>query len=108
MLRTQRLLTVLTAFALIGGMHLLAAQDQGGTAQKIKGELQKVDVDAKIIAIKAADGTEVQFQYNDQTQVTGEQDNVAGLATMTGALVTVYFKTEGSTRRATKIELHKK
>ena len=108
MLRTQRLLIVLTAFALIGGMHLLAAQDQGGTAQKIKGELQKVDVDAKIIAIKAADGAEVQFQYNDQTQVTGEQENVAGLATMTGGLVTVHFKMEGNTRRATKIELHKK
>ena len=107
MLRTQRLLIVLTAFALIGGMHLLAVQDQGGTAQ-INGELQKVDVDAKTIAIKAADGTEVQFQYNDQTQVTGEQENVAGLATMTGGLVTVYFKMEGNTRRATKIELHKK
>src|SRR5207249_9998389 len=102
MLRTQRLLIVLTAFALIGGMHLLAVQDQGGTAQ-IKGELQKVDVDAQTIVIKAADGSEVQFQYNDQTQVTGEQENVAGLATMTAGQFTVHSKMEGNTRRAIKI-----
>jgi len=76
--------------------------------QTMRGELTKVDVDAKMITIKAADGTETQFTYTDATEVTGAQKNVAGLATQTGSRVTVHYVTAGTAKAATKIDVQAK
>ena len=77
------------------------AQPQASTAS---GELVKVDVEAKSIAVKPASGPEVQFTFNDQTKVTGARD-VAGLATMSGSQVRVTY---GSNRVATEIAIQPK
>lgn len=76
---------------------------------RAKGELVKVDPDAMAVTIKSADGTEQKFRYTDRTQVTNVQNGVEGLATKTGALVTVHY-TEGAgdVRIATKIEPQEK
>jgi hypothetical protein len=76
--------------------------------QTMRGELTKVDVDAKMITIKSADGTETQFTYTDDTEVSGAQKNVAGLATQTGSQVTVRYITTGTAKAATKIEVQAK
>ena len=76
--------------------------------QTMSGELTKVDVDAKMISIKSADGTETQFTYTDDTEVSGAQKNVAGLATQAGSRVTVHYTTTGTTKAATKIEVQTK
>ncbi len=84
---------------------------------ELRGELLRVDTKARTLTIKAADQTEVSFRYTDKTEVTGTEENVAGLATMKGAEVTVHFLIEPSgqsgrepgkepTRTATKIEVH--
>ena len=48
------------------------------------------------------------FKYTDDTKVIGGDKGVAGLATMKGSRVTVTFKTEGTDRIATQIEVHPK
>ena len=58
-----------------------------------KGELVKVDADAKTITIKGADGVETEFAYTATTEVKGGRDGVAGLATKSGSKVTVHFTT---------------
>ena len=48
------------------------------------------------------------FQYDDKTDVTGEKDDTAGLATLTNRQVTVHF-TEDATSKvklATRIIVH--
>jgi hypothetical protein len=45
------------------------------------------------------------FAYTDATEVTGGQSGMAGLATQTGAKVTVHFKSDMGTKTATKIEV---
>ena len=57
---------------------------------------------ASTLTIKTQTG-EMSFRYNDTTKVTGAQKGVSGLATMTGADVTVMFRKEGQLNLATSI-----
>ena len=70
-----------------------------------KGELVKVDADAKKITIKDAAGVETEFAYTATTEVAGGREGVAGLATKSGSKVTVHFTTDMGTKTATKIEV---
>ena len=66
-------------------------------SQSIQGDLVRVDADAKAVIVKAADGTEVPFQYDDSTEVSGAK-GAAGLATMKEGRVTVHFKEDAQTK----------
>ena len=81
------------------------AEPRAAKADKVKGELVKVDAEAKKITIKGADGMETAFAYTDATEVVGGQAGVAGLATKAGTKVTVHFKSDMGTKTATKIEV---
>src|SRR5262245_24326251 len=70
-----------------------------------KGELVKVDADAKKITIKDAAGVETEFAYTATTEVAGGREGVAGLATKSGSKVTVHFTNDMGTKTATKIEV---
>ena len=107
----------LTAFvALICPMTALpvhaAAVVQAGKAAPepapVVGELTRVNPDAKTISVKPANGVEVTFKYTDATAVTGAEKSVAGLATMSGAQLTVMYKVEGASNIATSIEVRNK
>ena len=76
-------------------------------AESVKGELVKVDADAKKLTIKGTDGMETEFAYSDATEVAGGS-GVAGLATKAGTRVTVHFKADMGTKTATKIEVDEK
>jgi cytoskeletal protein RodZ len=88
-------------------------RDDSATAHKaerntVTGELVKVDTDQMEITIKSAEDKEHTFRYADSTKVDGAQEQVSGLATRAGQLVTVYY-TEGAgdTRIATKVKFDK-
>ena len=79
-------------------------------AAQIQGELVNVDAAAKTITVKVADGSEMQFAYNDKTEVTGAKDGVAGLATMKDSRVTVHFNDDAGAKAklATRIVVQPK
>jgi hypothetical protein len=85
-----------------------APMQRAAKADKVKGELVKVDDAAKTISIKGADGVETVFAYSAATEVAGGRDGVAGLATKAGTKVTVHFTSEAGTKTATKIEVDDK
>lgn len=80
-----------------------AQERPAARASRAQGELVKVDADAKMITIKNAEGAELQFAFNDKTEVVGEQGGVAGLATKTGTKVTVEYTEEGGAKLAQRI-----
>ena len=82
-----------------------AAEPRADKAMTAKGELVKVDADAKTITIKGADGVETEFAYTAATDVAGLREGVAGLATKSGSKVTVHFTTDMGKKTATKIEV---
>jgi hypothetical protein len=79
-----------------------AAQAGQQTTSTVSGELISVDAKANTIAVKTSSGN-MEFRYDNQTRITGSQSGPAGLATMTGAAVTVQYRKEGSTNLATSI-----
>lgn len=81
------------------------AEPRADKAQTAKGELVKVDADAKTITIKGADGVETEYAYTATTDVKGGSEGVAGLATKSGSKVTVHFTSDMGKKTATKIEL---
>ena len=74
----------------------------------VTGELTRVMPDQKSFTVKSASGAEMLFRYSDQTIVSGAENNVAGLATSSGAEVTVSYKNDSAGNMATRIEVHPK
>ena len=74
----------------------------------ITGELTRVMPDQKAFTVKSTSGAEMLFRYNDQTIVSGAENNVAGLATSSGSEVTVTYKNDSAGNMATRIEVHAK
>ena len=101
---TRRALLVLAAVALMVGVMPVLAQEPS-VAQ---GQLVRVDANAKTIAIRTPQGTQMQFSYTDDTKVIGADESVAGLATMAGADLTVHYTKKQQDNVATQIEVRKK
>ena len=73
------------------------------------GRLVKVNTDEMTIVIKGADDQEQSFRYTDATKVIGAQEQVSGLSTKAGSLVTIHFtQGTGDTRIATKVQFDTK
>jgi len=73
------------------------------------GRLVRVSTDDMTIVIKGADDQEQEFRYTDNTKVIGAQEQISGLSTKAGSLVTVHFtQGAGDTRIATKVQFDTK
>jgi len=81
------------------------AAESKAESKSVQGELVKVDVDKKVLKIKAAGDKEMEFRFTAATEVTGESRNVEGLATKTGTKVSVDYLGEGKNMLATKIAI---
>jgi hypothetical protein len=71
--------------------------------QVVEGELTKVDAMSKTLSIKISQGQEIELRYNDQTQISGAEGSVEGLATQGGTPVRAHF--DSITKTAMKIEV---
>lgn len=93
-------------------IDMSAQRDDSATADSqnmVTGELVKVDTDLMEITIKAADDKEHTFRYADSTKVVGAEEQISGLNTKAGQLVTVHFtQGAGDSRIATKVQFDKK
>lgn len=71
---------------------------QGTTAQDTStftGELIELDTEDKQIRLKNSQGDEMEFEYNEQTQISGADQNVSGLFSEQGMRLTVTYREEG-------------
>lgn len=104
--QTKRLVFAIATIALVLGMASMSEAAQASQAPApVAGDLVSVDTEAKTITVRAADGQSMQFQYTDETKVSGAQQNVAGLATAKNVRVTVTFREQGKARIATQIDV---
>lgn len=83
-------------------------QEQAPRVESVEGDLTKVDADKKMITVKAADGAEHQFTYNQDTVITGAQEGAQGLAGAEGTKVKVFFTSTNEAHTATRIEVQAK
>ena len=78
------------------------SQSQAGE-KTFQGQLTKVDTNAKRITVKGTD-SDMTFDYNDATQVTGTEKNIQGLAGKSGTDLKVTYRDAGGKHMATRIE----
>lgn len=96
----RRTLAMMGLLVLVVGLTGLGAQEPAST----EGQLLRVDPDAMTLAIQASDGSEQEFAFTEETQVTGAEGGVAGLATMSGQTVVIQYE-NGDPPTATAIEV---
>jgi hypothetical protein len=80
-------------------------RQENNTAQ---GQLVRIDTTEKVIVIKTAPDAQMLFSYSEETEVTGSDELVAGLATLQGIDISVTYTKHGQQNVATKIEVRKK
>jgi hypothetical protein len=78
------------------------------THEPVTGQLLSLDTDAKTIVIKTAGDTEMKFSFSESTEIVGAEKGAAGLATVSGSIVTVTYDVHGTANVATKIEVKPK
>lgn len=106
MQKARRILVVAAAFAVLF-VALPALAQQGAAVQQ--GELVRVDTSARTITISTPQDTpegDMQFRYTDQTKVVGADGQVAGLATRSGARVSITYVQRNNENVATEIQVH--
>jgi hypothetical protein len=102
--KTSLFLVLMVAFA----AAVVAAPQAASAEQKsVDGELVKVDAASKMLTIKNQEGQELQFAYDDSTQVEGQEGGVQGLASSTGTRLTVHYKEDSGKMHATRIQIKK-
>ena len=101
---TLAVLSVLVLFAGLIVVQPALAQGQE-KASIVEGELSKVDPASKTLWVKTDTG-EMEFRYNDQTQISGAEGGAEGLATQSGVPVKVHF--DAASKTATRIEVGKR
>ena len=76
--------------------------------EPITGALVSIDTDSKTLVVRAAENTETKFSFSEDTEIVGAEKGSSGLATASGATVTVTYQIHGTANVATKIEVIKK
>lgn len=86
-----------------------AAQEQPAPREPVlqfaEGALTRVDTQKQFIWIRTQDGKELQFSYNPGTEVEGAGETVEGISNMSGNDLKIYYRTEGNSNIAVKIQV---
>jgi hypothetical protein len=69
------------------------------------GDLKKVDSDAKTLVVTTSAGGDMEFLYDDHTEIVGAGGTVEGLSASTGTRVSVFYKEENGQNKATRIKV---
>ncbi len=71
-----------------------------------QGHLLRLDTNAKKVVIRTDSGSQMQFEYTDQTEVSGADESVAGLGTQTGTQVSIRYEKQETRLLAVRIDVH--
>jgi hypothetical protein len=94
---------VLSAVALYAGQGRAPQQAQGEKA--LEGVLTSIDTNNHMLRVMGTDNKEWLFIYTDETQVTGADKSVQGLAGKSGTKLRITYRVEQGKNLATNIEV---
>ena len=104
----MRSVFIFTAFAfavLLVTQPFMYGQEKAAEQKVFEGQLTKVDAAAKTISVKGSTGPEMQFSYDEKTQVLGPVKDVQGLTGDSGTALKVTYRQEKGSNWATRIEV---
>lgn len=71
---------------------------------EIQGTLKAVDPDAQVFLITSANGEELLFHYDDQTEVVGQDEGVQGLSGAGETMLEIEYRAEGDMAIAERLQ----
>ena len=77
------------------------------TLEPVTGELLSLNTDTKTLVVRTGDA-EMKFSFSEETEIVGAEKGAAGLATVSGATITVTYQEHGTANVATKIAVKEK
>jgi hypothetical protein len=98
----SKCLLVLMVFSAIA---VYAAPQQGQGQKALEGVLTSIDADNHMLRVMGTDNKEWVFIYTDQTQVTGPEKSIQGLAGKSGTKLRITYQVEQGKNVATSIEI---
>ena len=103
----RNVLTLAAATIVTLLLVVLPVASQAAQAEKsLSGTLTKVDAQKKVITVKGTGNQpEMNFTYDDKTQITGGEKTVQGLSAKSGATVKVTYREQGVDRVASRIDV---
>ncbi|RPJ61112.1 MAG: hypothetical protein EHM23_08080 [Acidobacteria bacterium] len=115
MARTTRLFLVLSfSLVLVSFAPLVQADDPKSSTQEsqtqaqeksVIGDLKSIDSDAKKLVVTTSEGSDMEFMYDDRTEILGAGGTVEGLSAKTGTRVKVFYNEESGQNKATRIKV---
>ena len=78
------------------------------TLEPVTGELLSLDTDSKTLVLKTTGDVEMKFSFSEETEIVGAEKGASGLASVSGATLTVTYQQHGTANVATKIEVKPK
>jgi hypothetical protein len=69
------------------------------------GSLKSIDSDAKKLVLTTSEGTDMEFSYDDRTEIVGAGGTIEGLSASTGTKVKVFYNEESGQNKATRIKV---
>lgn len=98
----SKCLLVLMVFSAIA---VYAAPQQAQGQRALEGVLTSIDANNHMLRVMGTDNKEWVFIYTDQTQVTGPEKSVQGLAGKSGTKLRITYQVEQGKNVATSIEV---
>jgi hypothetical protein len=98
----SKCLLVLMVFSAIA---VYAAPQQAQGQKALEGVLTSIDADNHMLRVMGTDNKEWVFIYTDQTQVTGPEKSIQGLAGKSGTKLRITYQVEQGKNVATSIEI---
>src|SRR5262245_9913368 len=96
---------LVTLMSLVAFANAMPVQQENQQESIVEGSLLQLDNNAKILTLKAAD-REMQFTFNDQTQVIApKNDDGKPVTVRQGSKLKIHYKADQKTNVATRIEL---
>jgi len=101
---SKYLASLVAVIAVVAFANAMPMQQENQPESIIEGSLVQLDSTARLLTVKAAD-KEMQFSFNEQTEVIGPEKDGKPVAVRQGSKLKVHYKVDQKTNLATRIEV---
>ena len=101
---SKYLALLVTLVSLVVFANAMPVQQENQQESIVEGSLLQLDNNAKLLTLKAAD-REMQFTFNDQTQVVAPENDGKPVTVKQGSKLKIHYKADQQTNVATRIEV---
>ena len=101
---SKHLALLVTVMSIVTFANAMPIQQENQQESVVEGSLVRLDSNTRLLILKSAD-REMQFSFNEQTQVTGPEKDGKPIEVRQGSKLKIHYKVDQKTNMATRIEV---